>query len=65
MKLVLKEGGASREFYHSELVTHIISDSPLSSEEEAIPLKDVVVHVSFLLVPLTKLLQSDPPLPNC
>lgn len=29
----MKEGGGSREFYMSELVTHVISDVPVDSEE--------------------------------
>lgn len=32
MKQILKEGGASREFYMSELVSHVISDVPVDPE---------------------------------
>ena len=34
VKQILKRGGASREFYISELVTHVISDEPVSSSDE-------------------------------
>ena len=51
MKQVLKKGGAAREFYISELVTHIIRDEPKAGdegeEEEGAGQGDTVtVHVS-------------------
>ena len=51
MKQLLREGGASREFYYSELVTHIISDGPVSASVEGVSgdfNKHTVVHVSFM-----------------
>lgn len=46
MKQVLKEGGASREFYMSELVTHVISDYPVDSDTLAFKGQDyVTAHV--------------------
>lgn len=42
----MKEGGASREFYMGELVTHIISDVPLDPESSKLTGQDqVIVHV--------------------
>lgn len=35
VKQVLKKGGASREFYISELVTHVISDDPVANDDPA------------------------------
>ena len=46
VKQALKKGGASREFYISDLVTHIISDLPVKAE--TLPLKGqdhVIVNV--------------------
>lgn len=34
VKQILKRGGASREFYISELVTHVISDEPAGGDGE-------------------------------
>ena len=41
----MRSGGASREFYLSDLVTHIISDSPI--EQSTLSLLNChVLHVS-------------------
>jgi hypothetical protein len=46
VKRVLKENGASREFYMGELVTHVISDLPLDEETgKQVGQDHVVVHV--------------------
>ncbi len=52
VKQLLKEGGASREFYYSELVTHVISDGSISTSTDGIPEdfnRHTVVHVSSLV----------------
>ncbi len=43
VKQVFKEGGASREFYLSELVTHIISDVPVDREALSLESRDCVI----------------------
>ena len=46
VKRALKEGGASREFYMGELVTHVVSDMPLDGETLKLTGQDhAVVHV--------------------
>lgn len=54
VKQILKEGGASREFYMSELVTHVISDVPVDSDTLAVKGQDhvtdhVTVHVGYIV----------------
>ena len=60
IKQVLKEGDASREFYMSDLVTHVISDVPVEAEE-SVPISRqecCLVHVSALRAHSFMLLSS-------
>ncbi len=56
VKQVLKEGGAAREFYISELVTHVIRDEPATKDADGQTQGDdqtgdsVTVHVSYMTV---------------
>ena len=44
VKQLMRQGGAVREFYMSDLVTHLITDSPLEPSVAANP--DItIVHV--------------------
>ena len=54
MKQILKDGGATREFYISDLVTHVIAiDTDFSQHQEttefSLPVVKVDVHVQLCI----------------
>lgn len=48
IKQTLREAGASREFYMSDLVTHVISDSTPIDPEIVLSKNHVTVHVRVM-----------------
>lgn len=51
MKQILKDGGATREFYISDLVTHVIADNiKFSQHEETKEFSLPIVKVHVLVV---------------